>query len=627
MHIFDIETNGFLEHMDTIHCLVVTDCDTGETLRFNDQGTERPLIEGIELLWKSDCIIGHNIVNFDIPAIQKIYPWFQPEGEVMDTLTMSRLIYPHLKQLDFGKRDKKYPDMPAFMIGRHSLASWGYRFHFPKDDYSDRMKEKGLDPWAEWNQEMEDYCVQDVMLNKKLWDTLCKQGFTFDSIQLEHDVRRIIDRQEAYGFLFDTDRAVKLQSTLLKRKLELTEELQEIFKPFYVKNGKTRVPKKTLNYKDVLRPDVTEGVEYTAIKVVEFNPGSRDHIANRLQRMYGWEPKSFGDNGKATVDESVLSTLNYPPAELLLEYLLVDKRLGQIAEGKEACLRNVGKDGRMHGRVDTMGAVTSRMTHSKPNVAQTPANYSPYGEEFRACYTVPVGKKLVGMDADALELRMLAGYMARWDKGEYIKVVLDGKKEDGTDIHTRNMHAIEIQSRDDAKTWFYAFIYGGGDFKLGTIIADSLGKKNLKPRQLIALGKKSRDNFEKNLPALGKLVKAAKTASKKRGKLRGLDGRLHPSRSEHSALNTLLQGAGAIIMKRALVFADAEAQRRGWVPGEHYEFVANIHDELQAEVDENLAEEFGQMLSDQLIKAGEYYDFACPITGGFDIGTNWSETH
>lgn len=658
MHTFDVETNGLLDTMDRIHCLVIIDRKTNETMVYNDQNNGKPSIEeGLRFLMNCEDIGGHNVEDFDIPAIQLVYPWFKPKGNVWDSLVTSRLIWTDLKDRDFRLIKKpKGKDFPMYLIGRHSLEAWGARLGCPKDDYSKRMKEQGLDPWAEWNQMMEDYCIQDVVTNNALFDLIDKKNYSVESIVLEHKVWNIIRRQMAYGFKFDLEAAASLYATLVDRKQQLITELQKVFKPFYVKNGAT-APKKSMKKwechplgahkrKNPKTKEMERGFyhhisevykemdgngeikvygNYSKFKLVEFNPGSRDHISNRLKSLYGWKPKVFTDNGKPQVDETILKGLKFPNVKLLIEYLLVSKRIGQIAEGKEAWLRHE-KNGRIYGRVNTNGAVTGRMTHNRPNVAQTPASYSAYGKECRALFIVELLKKLVGMDADALELRCLAGYMAKWDDGEYIEVVLNGKKEDGTDIHTRNMHAIGIKSRDDAKTWFYAFIYGAGDYKLGTIIAESLGKNRLGKRALIALGLESRNRFQKNLPALGKLVKAVKRAAKKKGWLKGLDGRRLMVRSEHSALNTLLQAAGAILMKKCLVLADEAAQLK-WTPGKEYEWVANIHDEVQAEVDEDIAHEFGQLCTDALQRAGESFKFRCPITGSFDVGNNWSETH
>lgn len=624
---FDIETNAvdfndLPSTLKTIHCLVIGDTATGEVRRYSNNAASAgaPLEEGLELLENAPDIAGQNIVEFDIPAIQVLYPEFKPKGTVWDTKTMSKTVFPNIKELDFNFR-VKFPDFPGRLIGTHKLEAWGLRMGFPKDDYSDRMKAQGLDPWASWNQMMEDYCVTDVEVTMKLWDKLMSKGFSLDSLRLEHDVRRIVNRQEAHGFYFDTQAAAELAAELTGRHSELTMQLQEFFGPFYPVNVKVFVPKR-----DNRKMGYVQGAPLCKVSQVTFNPASRAHIANRLRVLYGWRPKSFTEKGAVVVDESVLEGLDYEPVPLLLEYLMVEKRLGQLVNGNEAWMR-WEKNGRIHGRVDTMGAVTSRMTHSKPNVAQVPANDKPYGKQCRALFCVPKGKKLVGCDADALELRLLAGYMAGWDKGEYIAVVLDGKKEDGSDIHTRNKVAIGLDERDTAKTWFYAFIYGAGGEKLGIIIWSEKTGKRPSSAELARIGEGSKKRFMRNLPALGNLTKAVKKDAKEHKRIRGLDGRYHPVRSQHAALNTLLQGAGAIVMKRALVIADDAAQAAGFVPGVNYEWVGNIHDELQAEVDEDRAEEFGAIVRQSLEEAGKYYNFPCPITGEAKIGDNWSETH
>jgi DNA polymerase I-like protein with 3'-5' exonuclease and polymerase domains len=263
------------------------------------------------------------------------------------------------------------------------------------------------------------------------------------------------------------------------------------------------------------------------------------------------------------------------------------------------------------------------MTHAYPNIAQTPAGYSPYGEECRECFTVPPGKKLVGADASALEGCCLAGFMARYDNGEYILVVTAGRKEDGTDVHSVTKRAIEIDSRDDAKTWFYAYLYGAGDEKLGSILT-----KMRKPAANRKRGAQSRSTFVKNMPALGLLVDAVKKSAKARGGyIRGLDGRWLRVRSEHAALNTLLQSAGAVLMKRALVILDDLLQKEGYVPGVNYEFVANVHDEWQIECDEGIADNVGRLAVAAIREAGVSFAFRCPLSGEFRVGSSWAETH
>jgi len=614
--VFDIETDGLLDELTKVHSLCIKDVDTGEVWSCcHHPDTERPyhtIVFGLKKLMEADLIIGHNVIKFDLPAIQKVYPWFTYDSrKVFDTITISRLVWPKddLRERDF--KLQKAGKLPGKLIGRYSLEAWGYRFGNYKGDF------KG--PWHTWTREMQDYCEQDIEVTQTLFSRIEAKEFDPRSITLEHQVQFIIARQERYGFLFDREKAAQLYGTLVQRKTELEAELQDAFPPWEVETlFIPKVNNKTRGY--------VKGQPFIKKKAVQFNPSSRQHIAGRLKEKYGWEPSEFTDNGEPKVDEEVLKQLPYPEAKVLSEYLMVDKRLGQLATGKEAWLKHVRADGRIHGEVTTNGAVTGRMTHSKPNIAQVPGltdkktgKPMPYGKESRELFIVPKGKKLVGCDADALELRCLAGYMAKYDGGAYIRTVLEGKKELGTDMHTVNAKALGC-SRDVAKVWFYAFIYGAGDFKLGTILGAPVGKE-------MEWGRRSRSRFLKNLPALKTIIEKVAAAVAKKGFLKGLDGRQLRVRSSHSSFNTLLQSAGAILMKAALVILDEDLQAAGYVPGVHYEFVANVHDEFQIEADEEIAADVGKRAVTAIIKAGEFFNFGCPLNGNADYGNSWAATH
>lgn len=614
--IFDIESDGFVETMTVIHCLVIKDTDTGEVARYKGESVSQGVQRLEQETLKGGFIVAHNGINFDIPAIQKLYPDFNPNQEyVRDTLVMTRLMYADLVDIDLKLIDKG--KLPKAMFKKHSLEAWGYRLGEHKIDYLEWCAENGVEnPWANWSQEMEDYCVQDVLTLEKLWLFLLKKEWPDYPIQLEHQVAWIIKRQINYGFLFDVAKAGQLYGKLVDHKTRLESALKTTFQPRFLRDGKIKIPKA-----DNKRYGYSKEAQLSPVKLTEFNPGSRDHVAHWLTKMFKWKPKEFTNDGKPKVDEAVLGQLPWDQAKQLAEYYMIVKRLGQLAEGKEAWLRAVKGDGRIHGNVITNGAVTGRMTHSGPNIAQVPAGYSPYGEECRELFTVPKGKKQVGADASALELRCLAGYMAAWDNGAYIKTVTEGKKEDGTEIHTVNRKALGIESRDDAKTWFYAFIYGAGDEKLGLILTKKKGPGAKK------VGKKSREDFLTNLPALGKFVKAVQAKVKNQGYLKGIDGRHLLCRSQHSSLNTLLQNCGAVIMKVALVVLDKTLQEKGYVPGTNYEFIANVHDEWQIECDEEIAESIGVCAVEAMEEAGRQLNFRCPITGEYRVGSSWKETH
>lgn len=609
--VFDCETNGLLDELDTIHCISLQEVDEtgaprGPILSANDHGTgEMTVRQAVERLKKAKRVVGHNIAGFDIPAIAKVFPDFKVQA-YFDTLLMSTLVYPDLKDRDFKARKKQgaNPVLPGKLIGRHALEAWGYRLGRWKGDYAAQMAARGLDPWAQWSQEMDDYCDQDVAVTQALFALLMSKGLPTEAIELEQAVAPILSRQQRYGYLFDQEKARELECILVSRRTALEAELRKVIPPWKV------VKRKFVPKRDDKRRGYVKGVEVTTYKDVVFNPASRQHIADRLTAMYGWQPQEFTEKGQPKIDEEVLGALKFPIIPLLLEHFIVNKRLGQLAEGDEAWLKAIKKDGRIHGSVNQNAAVTGRMTHSKPNIAQVPKCGVPYGKECRSLFCVPTGKLQVGADASGLELHCLAHFMAKHDGGEYAKVILEG------DIHSVNQSAAGLPTRDNAKTFIYAFLYGAGDAKLGSIVG--------KGRQA---GAKLRSKFLAGLPALEKLVRGVKKRAAEKGYLIGLDGRKLHIRSDHAALNTLLQSAGALVMKKALVILDADLQAAGLVPGVHYEFLANVHDEWQIEVDEDKAEFVGKTAQAAIRKAGDHFGFRCPLDGEFKIGRNWAETH
>ena len=350
-------------------------------------------------------------------------------------------------------------------------------------------------------------------------------------------------------------------------------------------------------------------------KVEPFNPSSRLQIAQRLTEMYGWEPKEFTPDGKPRVDEAVLASLDYEVAKVLSRYLTIQKRIGQLADGNEAWMRLV-RNGKIHGSVNTNGAITGRCTHSKPNMAQVPTD-----PEYRSLFVASPGMVMVGVDASGLELRCLAHYLGRYDGGEYAKQILEG------DIHWTNAKAFGLVKdvefdrnnpehkaiRNQAKGAIYALIYGAGNDKLGFVLDGD--KKR---------GARARANFEAKVPAYLKLKDDVSTTLKVNGFIRGIDGRPLYPRSEHAALNTLLQSAGAVVMKAACVIANGEF--RCAMPT-FVRQLASVHDEYQFEVCPEFADQTGKIATWAITKAGEKYNFRCRLDGEFRTGANWAETH
>lgn len=603
----DIETNGFLDNVTVIHCIAAKDIDTGTVYTFQGSTIE----EGVRFLQSADTLIFHNGISYDIPVLNKLYPWFSVEpSKVLDTLVLGRLIYTNLKDIDMGLLKKQ--KLPGRLFGSHSLEAYGYRLGLMKGEYAEEFKQKMGDAykhgmeWLEFSQEMLDYCVQDVVVTEALYLKLLAKDYSPMAIQLEHEIQWLMAQQVRNGFHFNESKAAVLYSTLSQRRADLERELKDFFGSWEVKLPDF-IPKrdnKTRGYK--------VGVPVPRSKIVEFNPSSRDHIADRLQTLYGWKPEKFTEGGKPMVDEAALSGLAYPPCKLLTEYLLVAKRIAQLAEGDQAWLKLV-KKGRIHGSINPNGAVTGRATHAYPNIAQVPSSSSPYGHECRELFEIPEGWfALVGADASGLELRCLAHFMAKWDGGAYGEILLNG------DVHTENQKAAGLPTRNNAKTFIYAFLYGAGDAKIGSIVGGTDED-----------GKKLKKKFLKSLPALGKLVEAVKESAKK-GYLKGLDGRHLHVRSSHAALNTLLQSAGALVCKKWLVILEEELKARGLKHGwdGDYAFCGWIHDEVQIACrTHEVAQLVAELAPACVPKAGEFFNFRCPLAGEAKVGKNWSTTH
>jgi DNA polymerase I len=575
-YIFDIETDGLLDDVTQIHCIVLKDINTNEMLLLRKE-------DALNKLSKAELIVGHNIIKFDIPVIKKLYPAFDFKGKIFDTLVATRLLFPDVKEKDFQRKD-----FPRDCIGRHSLKAWGNRIGNYKAEFDT--------DWKNYTPEMLEYCQQDVEVTYNLYKMIEDIKYSQQAMDLEHSVAQLIYKQEVYGFSFNTDEAKKLYSKLNSRRLELENKLQEIFPP---KIERTPfVPKVNNKAKGYVKGEI-----YYKEKTVVFNPSSRQHIADRLIKMYNWKPTIYTDDGKPKLDETILESLSYPPAQILCEHFLLDKRIAQLATGAQAWLKHEKND-RIHGTCNTNSTVTARATHSYPNMAQIPSVSVPYGKECRKLFTVPIGKKLVGIDVSGLEVRMLAHYMAKYDNGNYAKVVLDG------DIHTETQTLAGLDNRDLAKRFYYCFLYGGGVKKIAEVT-----------NKTVAEASKIKKRFLNNLPALNRLIENVQQASE-RGYLIGLDKRQVKVRSAHAALNTLLQSSGALVCKRWLVEFDKvikkipEAQQVVWV-----------HDEIQVECFEKNAEEVGQLAIKAIKDTGEYFNIRLPLTGEYKIGDNWSETH
>jgi len=541
----DIEADGL--NPTKIHCVVTKRSNEAHLTHLS----RRSLMDELA---KGGKVCGHNLVGYDLPVMRKLWGIRIPADRVVDTLVLSRLFHPDLD-------------------GGHSLAAWGTRLGFAKGSH---------DEWDELSPEMIEYCKRDVDVTQRLHDALMGQmqmfGFTKHCVDLEHSIAFICKDQEDNGFGFDRKGAVDLYEELTTRMHRIEKDLQRVFPPIVEERISDKTGKKL---KD---------------KVTVFNVGSRQQIAERLAGK-GAVWKELTPAGKPKVDEATLKKQTHiPEAKIILRYLLCQKRASHV----DSWIKAVGEDGRIHGRVRHIGAVTGRMAHSSPNMAQIPAVRAEYGKQCRELFTTPEGRVLVGADASGLELRMLAHYM---DDESYTKEILSG------DIHTANQTAAGLETRDQAKTFIYAFLYGAGDAKIGSVVGGSA-----------AHGKKLKAAFLKNTPALAKL-RSETMAEAETGFLTGLDGRRIRVRSQHAALNTLLQGAGAVVMKQAIVILYDLLARVD------FKLVAQVHDEWQIECKPEDADFIGKSCVNSMIFAGELLQLNCPLDGEYRVGNSWADTH
>ena len=579
--VFDIETDGL--QPTKIYCISALDVDTQEQFNFKPSN----ITEGLALLESADKLIGHNIIGFDIPVIRKLHNINLLDKKLVDTLVLSRLFNP--------------------IRASHSLEAWGYKLEFHKIEFDD---------YSKFTEDMLKYCAHDVILNYKVYEALKHEsrGFTSESVNLETETYKIVTDQREYGFVLDEDLTRSLLENCTNELIATELQVHKTFKPkvtersIYPQHTKAGVLKKLGVDCDGKQTRLT-GDEYADLqkcsteKVVrtseeEFNLGSRQQIGEYLQD-FGWTPKHFTPTGQPKVDEKVLGTVrDIPEASLIARYLMLQKRIAQV----QSWLTFL--DGqRVHGSVISNGTITGRMSHRDPNMAQIPSLASPYGKECRACWTVPRGYKLVGVDASGLELRMLAHYL---DDKEFIDDILTG------DIHTANQARAGLKSRSQAKTFIYAFLYGAGDAKIGSVVGGSKTE-----------GKRIKQSFLSNFPTLKSLRNRITRTAEQKGFITGLDGRKIFIRSPHAALNSLLQGAGAVVMKRALIILNEAME----VAGLDAHCVANVHDEWQIETWGEDVDRLGNLAVSAIRSAGDYYNLNCPLDAQYKVGENWSETH
>jgi len=584
--IIDIETDA-LKNPTTIWCICTMDYDTGETKEYvlgevNDFKVE-----------KDTTYIGHNIIDFDIPVLQKLLGLEFNVNQLRDTLILSRLFNPVRED-------------------GHSLESWGVRVGLPKQEFNE---------FSRFSDTMLEYCKNDVAVTAKAYTQLMVEGKEFSdfSIKLEHQVSYVIHKQKEYGFYLHKDKAIALYNEVKQLADDLELQIQSSYPPKKVldKVYKVRYNDNGLIHKTCQKilDQYSNNKEYNEntdtwnlYSYQPFNLGSPKQVVERMNEA-GWKPTEFTKAGAPKVCEENLLTLpDTAPesAKLLPRWLILNSRHKTILQWIEGCDEN----NRVHGDVYTVGAITHRMAHSNPNMANIPSVgggrrgiEGGYGYECRDCWGVASeDRRLVGVDAKAIQLRILAHYM---NDPDYIKAVTTG------DIHTVNKELAGLATRDQAKTFIYAWLLGAGAAKVGSIInSDSKA------------GQAVKDKFLERLPPLRRLQEETHVVARK-GYLVGLDGRRLPIKSAHYALSSYLQGGEAVIMKLAVVLAYKEFTKLGL----DAHFVANVHDEVQIDCHKNVTGQVGEIMVQCICKAGVMLNLKCPMDGEYKVGNTWAETH
>lgn len=616
--IFDLETNGLLDTVTKVHCLVTLD-EKGTLISYADQSGYRPISEGLAQLAAADLLIGHNILSYDVPVLQKVYPTWKTLAKIRDTLIMAKLAWPEIRNSDFAAHAAG--KLPANMIGRYSLEAFGHRLGLHKGDYSADMEARGLDPWASWNQEMQEYCELDVRVTALLWERLQKRGMSEGSLDLEHDFTDMMNRQERNGVAFDEAAAGAFYAKLILERTEVYKRLHEAFPPRW-RAIEVVTPPKTVNYKDPRRISPTAGAPFTRVERWSFDVAKSEDIVSALTLKYGWKPKNFArKTGKPKTDEDTLKILPYPEIPDILLALTLDKRLGQLAQGNQALMKVV-KNGRIHGRVDAQGTITRRCAHKSPNLGQVPNSKSLYGKEFRSLFVADKGKVLVGFDVAGIQLRALAHYLAPYDGGTYIDVVCDG------DVHSNNAKIWGIKSRDIGKTATYSYFFGCYPAKTGSIIIDDAAKagESVVGWNAYKIGLEAQARFESGMK-LDKMLGEAREAAKKRGGyVKALDGGMLRVREERTILAALLQSAEAIIVKKMGLLFEQILTEKGLIHGRDYWFALHVHDEQVVNTYERHAPTIAKAFEDALQQAGTFFNFRCPLSGEAKVGRSWADT-
>lgn len=642
--ICDIETEK-LDNPQHIWLIVCKEVDTGAVHVFRsptDSPEEAARFSRFARL--VSCWCGHNFLAFDVVHLRSLLSVEIADESILDTLVVSRLLNTNIQ-------------------GGHSLEAWGERLGSHKISFND---------FSKYSLEMEHYCLQDVEVNYLLYQKFkpyLDSKVWASPISLEHKAAIICREMHTSGFFFEKKEAEDLYKNISIEVSELEAQLQKAFPPRSrllreitpkaTKHGTLhRQDFRWLEDGDLSRFGV--GATFSLVEFVPFNPRSPKQVVERLNEA-GWKPivktdgyiqaerayRQASKTGKPTttkkgvtprtaqewqerlkeyettgwsICEENLATLpeNAPEAAKgLAKYLVLSNRHSVLTEWFEAYDATTG---RIHGNFNHIGAWTHRMSHSGPNMANIPSGDSLYAHEMRSLWSVPKDKLLVGVDADGIQLRILAHYM---DDKAFTEALINGDKSLGTDAHTVNKNILGnvCKDRDTAKTFIYAWVLGAALAKVAEILGCSISQAS-----------DANEAFLEAYPGLENLKRNQIPYDAKRGYFIGLDGRYVLCDSEHLMLAGYLQNGEQVIMKKANTLWRSRLLREG-VPFTQVNFV---HDEWQTEVpnDMELAKYVAEVQAESIRVAGEQLNLKCPMAGSIiggnkqlAIGRNWAETH
>ena len=696
--VYDIETSGLEQSSKlwsiAINCDESTKCYTAYPLSTSDG----LLPQALSTLLEAETHVGFNNISFDAPFLE--HKWGINLPYQLDLMIVLKLMYS--KDTLFNI-DRGIEGMPKKLWGSFSLEAFGWRLGYHKIEYHN---------YSNLTKEMIEYNIQDTNLTKELYDWAKAQEIYPSErvISLEMSTAKYLTRQEANGFRFDINKARELATAMRLEMLKIERELGKKFKPLFLpdgkpkkakgihnkrvwldnsdsfeywstvkpyklsyshyKNGKVKLPKKPIKWSSAPLKMIykRQQSEYQPITYTKFSASSRTHIKIWLQHHYGWEPTVFTDKGNPKVDYDTLGSVDYTEGKLLERYLKLSKDLSQLQTGNGSLINKYNPDTQaIHHSCDTMGTNTGRMAHSKPNLGQIPST-----EEFRSLFIAPEEYSIVGADLSAQELRVLAHYLYPYDNGRYAEAVLKGDKSKGTDIHSMNMKAMNLATRDEAKTAIYAILYGSSTTRIGyslwtdDVVIEYTDKEfedtkdklirridmarnegkivdmpngsllfpiakdkfvpftDLLVKQAI-YGQRVYDSFVEKTVGYKELQEAIQKEAKSNGYILGLDGRRLTVRSAHSALNLLFQGAGAVITKYWV--REFDTRMKGYKYNDDWWSNAIIHDEMQTTVKDEYVHEVGKLMRESARCLDKQLGLNVPQDAEYKWGSTWWQTH